>query len=166
MNTTALSVARLDSENFAGFGDVIETGGDGLEINQGTTLRFNDLAQLDVLENGGRPLFNIFRAEPRTRPISIRLLERHPLSSQAFFPLDNRPYLVIVAPATDKVQLENIRVFLAHGRQGVNYHRGTWHHPLLALDKVSDFIVIDRGADDENCDEYWFSESEIRTVDY
>jgi ureidoglycolate lyase len=166
VNSTSISVSRLDAESFTEFGDVIETTDEAIEINQGTTLRFDDLANLDLVENGGRPLINIFRATPLVLPITVRLLERHPLSSQAFFPIDNRPYLVVVAPSADKVQHNKIQAFLAHGRQGVNYHRGTWHHPLLALDKESDFIVIDRGADDENCEEYWFTDSELRTLEY
>ena len=35
----------------------------------------------------------------------------------------------------------------------VNYHAGTWHHPLLALDGISDFLVIDRAGPGNNCDE-------------
>jgi ureidoglycolate lyase len=37
----------------------------------------------------------------------------------------------------------------------VNYAPGTWHHPLLALGRISDFLVIDRSgpADIGNCDE-------------
>ena len=30
---------------------------------------------------------------------------------------------------------------------------GVWHHPLLALDAVCDFIVIDRRGPGPNCDE-------------
>ncbi|NKB37126.1 MAG: ureidoglycolate lyase [Gammaproteobacteria bacterium] len=165
MSSKTISVSKLNAENFSEFGDVIETGGEAIEINQGTTLRFNDLAQLDLLEHGGRPSVSIFRAKPLALPFSIRLLERHSLSSQAFFPIDNRSYLVIVAPPAEKLEHAKIKAFIAHGRQGVNYHRGTWHHPLLALDEESEFIVIDRAADDKNCDEYWFSDSEIRTVD-
>jgi ureidoglycolate lyase len=41
----------------------------------------------------------------------------------------------------------------------VNYHRGVWHHPLIALDGVSDFLVIDRGGPGSNCDEHLFSET-------
>jgi ureidoglycolate lyase len=45
------------------------------------------------------------------------------------------------------------RLFLARNGQGVNYRAGTWHHPLLALGEVSDFLVIDRGGPGNNCDE-------------
>ncbi|WP_038001480.1 ureidoglycolate lyase, partial [Thauera linaloolentis] len=43
--------------------------------------------------------------------------------------------------------------FLAQPHQGVNYAPGVWHHPLLALDAVSEFIVIDRAGPGHNCDE-------------
>ena len=90
------------------------------------------------------------------------MLERHPLSSQAFYPLSGNPYLVVVAPA-GKLEETEIRVFLARADQGVNYHPGTWHHYSLALNDTSDFLVIDRGSltqesDEENCDEVSLSQ--------
>ena len=160
----SLTVRKLDAESFAGFGDVLEAQGEIMEINQGSTLRFNDLGTIDVAEQEGRPLFNIFRATPLAQPISVKMLERHPLSSQAFFPVDNRPYLVVVAPAAEEFDPDAIQAFLADGKQGVNYHRGTWHHPLLALEQESDFVVIDRGGQGENCDEQWLAESDWREL--
>ena len=41
-------------------------------------------------------------------------------------------------------------VFLAQGDQGVNFHPGTWHHPLLVLAEKQDFLVIDRGGKGDN----------------
>jgi ureidoglycolate lyase len=35
----------------------------------------------------------------------------------------------------------------------VNYRRGTWHHYNLALEKTSDFLVLDRVASKEDCEE-------------
>ena len=158
MSKVSLEVQKLTHEAFKPFGDVIDAEGDFIEINQGTCQRFHDLASIDVTENSGRPLFNIFRATPRLRPIAIKIIERHPLSSQAFFPLDNKPYFVLVAPAAEEVDINSLSVFIANGRQGVNYHRGIWHHPLMAIDEVTDFIVIDRGGEGENCDEFYFPE--------
>jgi ureidoglycolate lyase len=83
----------------------------------------------------------------------VRALERHPLSSQAFFPLQARPFLVVVAQGGDSPIAGRIRVYLSSGRQGVNYRRNTWHHALIALDQVSHFLVVDRGAPGENCEE-------------
>ena len=166
MNKISIAVSNLTREVFAAFGDVIEANGDYQKINQGTTLRFHDLARIDVTENKGHPLFNIFRATPVPRPIAVKLLERHPLSSQTFFPLDNKPYLVLVAPASETIDIDNIYAFIANGKQGVNYHRGIWHHPLLAIDEQTDFIVIDRGGEGENCDEFYFSDDIEIFIDY
>jgi ureidoglycolate lyase len=166
MNRISLQVSELTEESFKPFGNVIEALGEYQSINQATTKRFHDLATIDVVDNAGRPLFNIFRTMPRPRPIAVKLLERHPLSSQAFFPLDNKPYLVLVAPAGDDVDINTIRTFIANGRQGVNYHRGTWHHPLLALDTETDFVVVDRGGEGGNCDEFYFPEDIKIFIDY
>jgi ureidoglycolate lyase len=81
------------------------------------------------------------------------MMERHPLGSQAFVPLSGKPYLVVVAPAGDPPDVAALRVFLARGDQGVNYAPGVWHHPLLALDAVCDFLVVDRSGTTPNCDE-------------
>jgi hypothetical protein len=43
--------------------------------------------------------------------------------------------------------------FLAQAGQGINYAKGGWHHPLVALYEVSEFIVIDRGGAGSNREE-------------
>jgi hypothetical protein len=72
--------------------------------------------------------------------ISPCALERHPLGSQAFISLSGNPYAVVVAPPGE-LDESRIRGFLAQPSQGVNYHMGTWHHYLLALEAASDFVV-------------------------
>ncbi|MGO6903908.1 ureidoglycolate lyase, partial [Rhizobium ruizarguesonis] len=47
-------------------------------------------------------------------------------------------------------------VFLARGDQGVNYRRNVWHHPLMALEQASDFLVVDRDGPGNNLEEYFF----------
>ncbi len=153
-----LSLEPLTRQAFEPFGDVIEVeGARHFPINLGTTERFHDLARIDVSDEGGRPLVSLFRGEPRTSPIEIRMMERHPLGSQAFIPLTDTPYLVVVAPP-GPLDPARLRAFLTRGWQGVNYAKGVWHHPLLALERVSDFIVIDRGGEGANCDEAWLDE--------
>jgi len=146
-----LVVTPLTRDAFAPFGDVIEAAGaaTAYAINAGTTTRFHDLATIDAARDGGRPVVSIFRAQPRELPLRVRMLERHPLGSQAFVPLGPQPYLIVVAedPALPP------RAFLARDGQGINYRAGTWHHPLLALHAVSDFLVIDRAGPGNNCDE-------------
>ena len=152
-----LQIEALTARSFAPFGDVIEAHAAAQQfvINDGFATRFHDLARIDVSAQGGWPLLNIFRAVPRTLPLHLHVMERHPLGSQAFFPLAQRPYLVVVAAAADVLERSHIRCFRAEAGQGVNYAKGTWHHPLIALDDASDFLVIDRGgaAHDHNLEE-------------
>ena len=120
-------------------------------INEGFTQRYHDLADVDVTQENGRTLINIFRSTPLEQPVSIKMMERHPLSSQAFIPMGPQPFLVVVAPKGE-MDITKIEVFLASSHQGVNYHKGTWHHYCLALHQVSVFIVVDRGGAGDNCD--------------
>lgn len=161
----ALTIEPLTREAFAPFGDVIALdGARQIPINLGTTIRYHDLARVDVDEAGGRPLINLFRGQPRALPFEVTMLERHPLGSQAFIPLTDKPYLVVVAPAGE-LQRDAVRAFATSGWQGVNYAKGVWHHPLIALDVVSDFIVVDRGGEGHNCDEQALPESLWLTQD-
>ncbi len=143
----------LTAEAFSCFGDVIEASQDknNYAINDGFTQRYHDLAKVDVLGNDGHTLINIFRSTPLAQPIAIKMMERHPYGSQAFIPMGDNPYLVVVAPAGEFEQ-SKIEVFIANSNQGVNYHKGTWHHFCLALGSESDFLVVDRGGEGDNCD--------------
>jgi ureidoglycolate lyase len=148
----------LTRQAFAAFGDVVEMRqGMGHAINGGTSWRWDDAAMLDLTGAGGRPMLSLFRTQPATLPMPITLLERHPLSSQTFLPLSAHPFLVVVAPAGDVVREQDIKAFRTAPGQGVNYAAGVWHHPLIALDQVSDFAVVGRAAGDENCDFFEFS---------
>jgi len=144
---------QLSAEAFSAFGDVIEANEDrnNFAINDGFTQRYHDLAKVDVTDNKGQTLINIFRSTPLTQPIAIKMMERHPHGSQAFIPMGENPYLIVVAPAGE-FEVSNIEVFIASSNQGVNYHKGTWHHFCLALNSESDFLVIDRGGEGDNCD--------------
>ena len=154
--TLKLKPAKLTIKNFSPFGNVIQRDeAKRILINQDTTERFHDLADIDVKTQDGYPLINIFRGQPRPHPIEIRMMERHPLGSQAFIPLQNKPYLVVVAPTGEKVTRNDLRAFIADGNQGVNYKRNLWHHPLLVLEDSHEF---DRGGEGENCVEEWFEE--------
>jgi ureidoglycolate lyase len=155
----------LTAEAFAPFGQVIDADpARAIPINYGQTTRFNDLARIDVAAQGGRPAVSLFRSTPLPSPITLRRMERHPLGSQAFMPLGGRRYLVVVAPPGTLVPA-SIVAFLATGRQGVNYAPGVWHHFLLALEAESDFLVIDRAGDGDNCDEVTLSPEQQLVVE-
>lgn len=140
----AIVAAPLTRAAFAPYGDVIEKPGAAhFTINQGQAERFHDLARIDVTAAAGRPVVSIVAAKSAPRPLTLRLMERHPISSQVFMPLEPAPLVVVVAPAGPAPRPRDIRAFLTDGRQGINYAPGTWHHPLLALTDA-EFLVIDR----------------------
>jgi ureidoglycolate lyase len=154
MRERVVRAQALTAEAFAPFGDVIEsTAASARSINDNTCVRYDDLARVDVSQAGGRPLISIFEAAPRSLPLPIRMLERHPLSSQAFFPVEARSFLVVVAEEGPLPVADRVKAYLASGTQGVNYRRNTWHHPLIALDRTSRFLVVDRGGSGPNCEE-------------
>lgn len=145
----------LSAAAFAPFGDVIEArpAGDpgAFPINGGMVTRHHDLAAVEL--EGGRALINLFEAKPYAYPLEIAMLERHPLGSQAFIPLSEQPFVIVVAPAGDVLDPASLRAFITNGRQGINYRRGVWHHMLLAVGAPARFAVIDRGGDGNNCEE-------------
>ncbi|WP_394249969.1 ureidoglycolate lyase [Vibrio profundi] len=152
-----LTIEPLTKQAFAEFGDVIEVeNSDYFMINNGSTRRYHKLAQADVDEQGGNAIISIFQATPLQYPLTIQMLERHPLGSQAFVPLLSQPYLIVVAPKGDDPQLSQCRAFYSNGKQGVNYHKGVWHHPVLALTDQDKFLIVDRGGEGHNCDEVHF----------
>ena len=153
MSQRALIPRPLTAAAFAPFGDVLSARDSTPKtINYGNTMRYDTGAALSLDAQNGRPGISIFRATPLEKPIKITLMERHPLSSQAFYPLSGHPFLVVAAPKGD-LDPAKICAFMAAPDQGVNYHPGVWHHYLLALDAVSDFLVLDRLGNGENCDE-------------
>ncbi|HEY0287643.1 MAG TPA: ureidoglycolate lyase [Pseudomonas sp.] len=161
-----LIIEPLTKAAFAPFGDVIETdGSDHVLINNGSTLRFHRLAEVETATPDDKAIINIFRADALQMPLIIRMLERHPLGSQAFIPLLGNPFLVVVAPCGDAPEPELTRAFITNGRQGVNYHRGVWHHPVLTIEKRDDFLVVDRSGPGNNCDEHFFEERQLMILD-
>jgi len=94
-----LKLETLTHDAFAPFGDVIEASehAQQFSINDGNTQRYHDLAEIDPGADG-QAIVSIFRGQPRTLPFTVTMMERHPKGSQAFIPMSNQPYLVVVAP--------------------------------------------------------------------
>jgi len=153
-----LRVEPLSREAFAPFGEVIATDGAAhYPINDGMAERYHDLARIETEGEGAHPLVSIFRGRPWPFPLEVRMVERHPLGSQAFVPLSDRPFLIVVADTDDPPLPEDLCAFAALPGEGVNYRAGIWHHPLIALEEVSDFLVIDRGGPGKNLEEHHFA---------
>jgi ureidoglycolate lyase len=147
--------APLTARAFAPFGDVLEaTGVPDKVINQGLCDRFHDRAKLDFGEHG-RAGISIFRAKPFSLPMTLEMVERHPYGCQAFIPMSEHSFLVVVAPDIDGTPGAPLAFLTAPG-QGVNFHRGIWHGALSPLYEPGLFAVVDRIGDTPNLEEHWF----------
>lgn len=151
-----LDIRPLSKAAFAPFGDVIEADPATMKlINGGTTERFHALATAEAMGEGASVILNIFRGQPRRFPYALDMMERHPYGSQSFSPLSGKPFLVVVADDEGGRPGEP-QVFLAGAHQGVNYRANVWHHPLMSLGGVSDFLVVDRAGPGTNLEEYFY----------
>lgn len=150
--TRTLKTEPLTPAAFAPFGDVLDATGDFRLINDGQCRRHHNRAKLDFTD--AQPGISLFHAEPRTLPYALTLIERHPKGSQAFIPMTQSPFLIIVA--TDPQSKP--RAFLTNGAQGINLHRGTWHGVLTPLTAPGLFAVIDRIGTTPNLEEYRFTQ--------
>lgn len=154
----SLSLEPLTKAAFAPFGDVIEASpGAFHHINAGMVERYDDLATIDAQALNGRAGISIMRARPYALPLQAMFLERHPLSSQAFVPMQPTTFIAVVAPRGATVDGASVRAFVAGPGQGVNYAPGVWHHVLLPTE-ACDFVVVDRIGTGPNCDKFVFPE--------
>ena len=155
----------ISKEAFAPYGELIECDGAiTYECNQGRAIRYDDLLKnLDVSDKSGKVCLSIYKSVPSPIPFEVVVMERHPLGTQAFIPMtkDHQSrYLVAVAPSGD-LKLGLITSFIVKGQVGINYKKGVWHLPIVALDIDIDFLAIDRIGPEKNCDEMKFSPGEL-----
>ncbi len=152
---TPIFTQPLTARAFALFGDVLDaTGIPDKLINQGLCGRFHDRARLDF-GAGGRAGLSIFDAQPRALPYRLEMMERHPEGSQAFVPMHEQAFLVIVAEDAGNRPGTPL-AFLTNGAQGINFHRNIWHGVLTPLASPGRFAVIDRIGTTPNLEEFWF----------
>ena len=144
-----LTPSPLTPETFAPFGDVLDATGEHRLINAGLCQRHHDRATLDFGPEG-RAGISVFQARPRALPYAFDLIERHPEGSQAFLPMTEHPFLVIVATGPDAPP----QAFLTNGAQGINLHRGIWHGVLAPLHAPGLFAVVDRIGTTPNLEEH------------
>ncbi|MGG9998908.1 ureidoglycolate lyase [Pseudovibrio ascidiaceicola] len=156
-----IRIEKLTSEVFIPFGELIETGGTSpIIINEGRCERFSDLAGVEFI--GGRAGVSLFQAELRSLPHTLTMLERHPLGSQCFIPMNQSEYLVIVA-ADEGGRPSTPRAFMASSTQSINIKRNTWHGVLTPINGSGLFAVIDRIGDGNNLEEHWLKEAYLIT---
>lgn len=155
MTERILQPLPLTAERFAPFGDVIETSAlSSSGMNDARFERFDDLADINVdTGKGGHVAISIARSKtPTIFPHRLDVVERHPLGSQAFIPLTNFSFTIVVAPIGESVDIDDLQAFVTNGRQGINYHRGTWHMPLISAEEGQRFLIVDRAPGDDNCE--------------
>lgn len=152
--THTLNRAPLTAAAFAPYGDVIElSGAPDKIINQGMCGRHHDLARLDFSD--GRAGISLFDAKARSFPYLVDMVERHPQGSQAFVPISQVPFLVIVADDEGGVPVR-LKAFITQPGQSINLHRGVWHGVLAPINAPGQYVVIDRIGVGDNLEEFWF----------
>ena len=141
---------KITKENFSLFGDIISTrSAKPIDINAGYAKRFDDLANINTYKDNGKTIVSIFSAKKRNFPMKIDMMEKHPLGSQAFIPMKETTFLVLVAPENDKPDLNKIESFIVPSGVGINYKPAIWHFPLIATEDMN-FLVVDRKGAGEN----------------
>jgi ureidoglycolate lyase len=150
-----LVAAPLTAEAFAPFGDVLETTGDSFPINGGMCDRYHDRARMEFVGDG-RAGISLAASRPYPLPLTFDLVERHPLGSQAFVPISEDPFLVVVAPDEDGRPGTPL-AFLTGPGQGVNYLRNVWHGVLTPLARPGRFLIVDRIGSGNNLEEFTYA---------
>lgn len=148
-----IRIEPLTAAAFAPWGEVLETAGDPDRIiNEGRCGRWHDRARLDADRLG----MSLFRSRSVSLPYEFTLVERHPLGSQAFVPMTEHPFLVIVAPDEGGTP-GRPRAFLTQPGQAINLARGAWHGVLTPLADPGLFAVVDRCGEGPNLEEYRYA---------
>ena len=141
---------KITRANFAAYGDLISSDDiKPMDINAGYAKRFDNLANINTLKDGGKTIVSIFSALKRIFPMKIDMMEKHPLGSQAFIPLKETTFLCFVAPQGETPEINKIQSFIIPPKTGINYKPGIWHFPLISTEDT-DFLVIDRKGNSEN----------------
>ena len=158
---TIINPIKINRSNFAKYGDLISTNDiNPIDINSGYAKRFDNLANLNTLKDGGKTIVSIFSALKRTFPMKIDMMEKHPLGSQAFVPMKETTFLSFVAPSGEAPEINKIQSFIIPPKMGINYKPGIWHFPLISTEDTN-FLVIDRKGNGENLIIHKFKKEEI-----
>ena len=152
---------KINRKNFSPYGDLISSDDiDCIDINAGYAKRFDNLANIDTLNGGGKTIVSIFSALKRTFPMKIDMMEKHPLGSQAFIPMKETTFLSFVAPPGESPEISKIQSFIVPPKTGINYKPGIWHFPLISTEDTN-FLVIDRKGDGNNLIIHKFEKEKI-----
>ena len=152
---------KISRSNFSSYGDLISTDDiNPMNINDGYAKRFDNLANLDTSKDSGKTIVSIFSALKRTFPMKIHMMEKHPLSTQAFIPMKETTFLAFVAPSGKSPEIDKIQSFIIPPKMGINYKPGIWHFPLISTENIN-FLVIDRKGSGDNLIIHKFEKEKI-----
>lgn len=142
-----LRAEPISAGQFATFGTIVSCDRDdrpASDANLGSAQRRDFLVDVTNLRPQARLNVASFRCRPwSARPLQLRMLEKHPMSTQLFVPMSAGAFLVVVARGDEAPDLATARAFVVEGGgQGVGYAPGVWHHPMIALNADIDFTCL------------------------
>lgn len=141
--TVELELQKLTKQNFKDFGDVIE-----FDCNN------ERVSETEVVDEKKCAIKVIFPNQIGDC-LKVKFFESHPLSRQAFIPINSGRFVIIVGKNDENgmPDYKTLKAFITNGTQGVNYNVGVWHSPFSSVDENKNFAVIDRFIfNDENND--------------
>ncbi len=158
---TIVKPIEITRKNFAAYGDLISSDNiKPIDINAGYAKRFDNLANINTSRDGGKTIVSIFSTLKRTFPMKIDMMEKHPLGSQAFIPMKETNFIVLVAPPGDKPEISKIESFVVSQGIGINYKPDIWHFPLISTENMN-FLVMDRKGTGDNLIIYNFEKVKV-----
>ncbi|KZD12573.1 ureidoglycolate lyase [Oceanibaculum pacificum] len=147
-----LIAAPLTEAAFAPFGRVVEAPAKAGRAYFGPLIENSrPSASLD---------FSLTHTAASALPFEARVMERHPLTAQAFLALDVSRFLVIVAPGSASAggeegpDMTRARAFIGRQGQALVYAPAVWHHGMIALDHPGRFSILMWCAPDGRDDEF------------
>lgn len=147
-----LACQPLSADAFSPYGEVLNLfAPPDRTINQGTSGRLDLPAGLDLAGDQGQAVLAVFHALAQNPEGPCHMLERHQRGSQTFVPLTGARCRLLVALGQGQPDLGTLKCFEVSGQQGFTLHKGTWHHPLMALDNGA-FLVLERRGPTEDCE--------------
>lgn len=152
-----LTPRALTAAEFSPYGDIVGTQSARavFKVNDGRAERFAHLALQQSVAPACKQELSLYRLNPSTLPLDVSYFERHPLTTQIFYPLCAARYLVLVCPsaADGSPDAARAQAWVAPAGLGINYHPGVWHYPLVALDEGGDFLMLmAEGAGAQDCE--------------
>jgi len=152
---------EITRKNFAAYGDLISSDNiKPIDINAGYAKRFDNLANINTSRDGGKTIVSIFSTLKRTFPMKIDMMEKHPLGTQAFIPMKETNFIILVAPPGDKPEISKIESFVVSRGIGINYKPDIWHFPLISTENMN-FLVMDRKGTGDNLIIYNFEKEKV-----